>query len=60
MPVPGSHEPGPPENTPHASGYSKVIPASATAGTPGIPLMTTISLPLPSLSEQESSNQPLL
>ena len=48
------------ENTRRASGCCNVMPASSTAGTPCIPIMTTIPLPLPSLSEQETPDQPLL
>ena len=48
------------ENTWCTSGCCNVMLASAAAGSPCIPIMTTVPLPLPSLSEQESTNQPLL
>ena len=50
----------PRENTEHASGCCKITPASAASGSPRIPIMTTIPLPTPRLSEQKSLNQPLL
>ena len=50
----------PQENTAHTSTYCNVMPASATEGSNYIAIMTTLPLRLPSLSEQESRNQPLL
>ena len=50
----------PQENTQHASGCCKIMSASATAGSPRIPIMTTIPFPLPGLSEQEGPNELLL
>ena len=50
----------PQENTQHASGCCNVTLASADSGMPRIPIETTVPLPLPGLSKQESPNQPLL
>ena len=50
----------PQENTWHASGSCNIRPTSATTGSYRIPIMTTVPLPLPNLSEKESTNQLLL
>ena len=50
----------PQKNTQCTSGWCNITPASAATGSPSIPIITTISLPLPGLSEQGSPNQPLL
>ena len=47
----------PQENTRHASGCCNVMLASSATGSPHIPSMTTVPLPLPGMSEQESPNQ---
>ena len=48
------------ENTWCNAGCCNATQVSATTGLPRIPIMTTISLPLPGLKEQESPNQTLL
>ena len=47
------------KNTWCALGCSNIMPASATSGLHRIPIMTTVPLPIPGLSEQERLNQPL-
>ena len=49
-----------PGRTRCASGCCNVTPASAAAGSPHIPIITTIPLPPPGMSEPEPPNQPLL
>ena len=44
----------------HASGCYIVKSVSATAGSPRIPVMSTVPLTHPGLSEQEPPNHPLL
>ena len=50
----------PQENTRYASGCCNVTPASATRGSPRIPIITTVPRPPPGLNKQEPPNQPLL
>ena len=50
----------PRENTWHAPGWCNVMLVSAAAGSPRIPIITTVPLPPPGLNEQEPPNQPLL
>ena len=61
-PLPGSRDPGTTsrENTQHSSGWCNIMLASAAAGSPCIPVMTSVPFPLPGLSEQESPNQQVL
>ena len=50
----------PRENTWHTSDCCNVTLASATAGLPCIPIITTVPLPPPGMSEPQPPNQPLL
>ena len=58
--VPRSRDNFPRENAQHTSDYCNVMLASAASGLPRIPVMTTVPLLHPSLSEQETPNQLLL
>ena len=49
-----------PRRTQACPGCCNITPASATAGSPCIPIMTTVLLLLPGLRQQESPNQLLL